>query len=322
MEKTYPNFIRKLNYHIRLILWSILLFPFGACGQSDPTPVAPETPTITFSEPIDQGEVNNPTISEASGIVASRNNTEVLWTHNDSGDDPKIYAISTSGEVLGEWVVAGARNRDWEDIAIGPGPEEGINYLYVGDIGDNQAVHPSVDIYRFPEPTITDDTPVRDTIRDAEKINAKYLNGARDAETLLVDPFTKDIYIISKRDNFAWVFQLAYPQSTRFTIMAKKIGEWNREIVGIFNQPVGGDISPDGKELLIKSYVEILYWRRESEETTLLDLLQQDPKILPYVVEPQGEAVGWAADGSGYFTLSEKQGNPPPRLYFYERTEE
>jgi len=305
-----------------MIYWSILLFPTWACGQSDPTPVSPDPPTITFSEPIDRGEVNNPAINEASGLVASRNNAEVLWTHNDSGNEPKIFAISTSGETIGEWVIAGAKNRDWEDIAIGPGPEEGVNYLYVGDIGDNQAVHGSLDIYRFPEPTISAGDLVTDTIRDAEKINLKYPDGARDAETLLVDPFTTDLYIVSKRDRFARIYRLPYPQSTSFTIIAEKVGEWNREIVGVFNQPVGGDLSPDGKELLIKSYVEVLYWRREGEETSLLDLLQQDPRILPYVVEPQGEAIGWAADGSGYFTLSEKQGTSTPRLYFYERREE
>lgn len=308
--------------YLQTALWGWLLLPNLACGQSDPAPVVDDPRTITFSKPIDRGEINNPAISEASGIVASRNNAEILWTHNDSGNEPKIYAVSTSGKVIGEWVIDGARNRDWEDIAIGPGPKEGVNYLYVGDIGDNQAVHASLDIYRFPEPAINSDNSVSDTIRNAEKINLKYPDGARDAETLLVDPFTNDLYIVSKRDRFAGIYRLSYPQSTSFTVLAEKVGEWNQEIVGIFNQPVGGDISPDGKELLIKSYVEVLHWRRESEETTLFDLLQQAPRILPYVVEPQGEAVGWAADGSGYYTLSEKQGTATPRLYFYERKEE
>ncbi|MEM9831568.1 MAG: hypothetical protein AAF944_13090, partial [Bacteroidota bacterium] len=87
---------------------------------------------------------------------------------------------------------------------------------------------------------------------------------------------------------------------------------------GIFNQPVGGDLSLDGRELLIKSYVQVLYWQRESSETSLFELMQQEPKILPYVAEPQGEAIGWAADRSGFFTLSEK-GSVTPNLYFYRR---
>ena len=86
----------------RTILWALLLLPCLACGQDNATPSVVEPPTITFSEPTDQGEVKNPAINEASGIVASRKNPGVLWTHNDSGNDAKIYAISTSGETLGE----------------------------------------------------------------------------------------------------------------------------------------------------------------------------------------------------------------------------
>ncbi|MEM9832302.1 MAG: PE-PGRS family protein, partial [Bacteroidota bacterium] len=259
-----------------LFLFAWLLLPGMACGQSNPIPPSTVSLSTNFSEPVNQGEVQYSAISEASGIVASRNNPDILWTHNDSGNAPKIYAISTSGEIMGEWVIGGATNRDWEDIAIGPGPEDGVTYLYVGDIGDNQAVHASLNIYRFPEPLINSNNSV-DTIRNVEKINLKYPDGARDAETLLVDPFTRDLLILSKRDRFARLYRLPYPQSTSATIFAEKLGEWPREITGIFNQPVGGDLSLDGRELLIKSYVQVLYWQRESSETSLFELMQQEP---------------------------------------------
>lgn len=308
---------------LSLLFFIWLLLPVLVHSQNNSGKPTNPPFTDTFSKPINRGEVRNPAINEASGIVASRNNPDVLWTHNDSGNDPTIYAISTSGETLGEWVVAGATNRDWEDIAIGPGPEEGINYLYVGDIGDNQAVRAGLDIYRFPEPTIgSDSNPVIDTVREVEKIRVKYPDGARDAETLLVDPLTRDLYILSKRDRFARLYYLPYPQSTLSTILAQKVGEWSREIRGIFNQPVGGDISPDGRELLVKSYVEVMYWQREDNQTSVFEMMQRKPKILPYTVEPQGEAVGWSANGSGYFTLSEKQGSSVPTLYFYKRNRE
>ena len=91
-----------------LIIW--LLLPSLACGQNDPeVPIAPQL-SSTFSEPVNRGTVNNPTISEASGIVASRSNSDILWTHNDSGNDAKIYAINTLGETVGEWIIAGATN--------------------------------------------------------------------------------------------------------------------------------------------------------------------------------------------------------------------
>ncbi|WKN40937.1 hypothetical protein [Tunicatimonas pelagia] len=310
----------KIHINLLSLLFCIwLLLPGIACGQDDSEIPVASPLSDTFSDPVAQGAVNNPTISEASGIVASRSNPDVLWTHNDSGNDSKIFAISSSGETIGEWVVAGATNRDWEDIAIGPGPEEGVHYLYVGDIGDNQAVHPSLNIYRFPEPIINDDNPASGTIQGVEKINIRYPDGARDAETLLVDPLNKDLLILSKRDRLARLYRLPFPQSTSSTITAEKVGEWPREIGGIFNQPVGGDISPNGRELLIKSYVEVLYWQREDEQTSIFELMQREPKVLPYTVEPQGEAIGWSADSDGYFTLSEKQGSATPQLYFYKR---
>ncbi|MEO0332433.1 MAG: hypothetical protein AAF223_12225, partial [Bacteroidota bacterium] len=107
---------------LSLLLFAWLSLPGLACGQDNSTPTATPPRSTTFSKPIDQGEVKYSAISEASGIVASRNNPGILWTHNDSGHEPKIYAIDTSGEIAGEWVIAGATNRDWEDIAIGPGP--------------------------------------------------------------------------------------------------------------------------------------------------------------------------------------------------------
>lgn len=302
-----------------MIGWAMLLLPCLTCAQDAPTPVPPK---ITFLAPKDQGMVKNPSINEASGIVASRKNDGVLWTHNDSGNSAKVYAISSTGETLGEWTIAGAQNRDWEDIAIGPGPVEGETYLYVGDIGDNQALRPSLKIYRFPEPTLSGDGLISSTIEEVETITLRYPDGARDAETLLVDPLTRDIYIVSKRDAFARIYRLAYPQTTGEAVTAEKLGEWPREIGGMFNQPVGGDISPDGKELLIKSYVQVFYWRRENDQTSIFDLMQTDPETLPYTVEPQGEAIGWAPDMSGYFTLSEEQNKVTPHLFFYERKEE
>ena len=83
-------------------------------------------------------------------------------------------------------------------------------------------------------------------------------------------------------------------------------------------QLVGGDISPDGTEVLLKSYVKVFYWRRQTGQS-LVDLLQTEPTILPYMPEPQGEAIGFATDGSGYYTLSEAQSGLEPRLYFYRR---
>ena len=161
-----------------------------------------------------------------------------------------------------------------------------------------------------------------DTVRQVDAIRVMYPDGPRDAETLLVDPLTKDLYILSKRERLVNIYRVAFPQRTDSLNALEKLGQIPREQIGILEQLVGGDVSADGKEILLKSYVQVFYWQRKDEQTSLVDLLQTAPTMLPYLPEPQGEAIGFAADGSGYFTLSEQQSGIKPRLYFYARGEE
>ena len=93
--------------------------------------------TILFSNRIDLGIVDNLKIDEASGISSSKNNPDLVWMHNDSGDLAKVYGVGLDGSYLGTIRLKGAIARDWEDMCIGPGPENNIDYLYIGDIGDN-----------------------------------------------------------------------------------------------------------------------------------------------------------------------------------------
>src|SRR5205085_6626808 len=113
-----------------------------------------------FSSGITTGTIQNASIGEASGIVASRVNANVLWTHNDSGNAAQIFAMTPAGVNLGAYTLSGAGNTDWEDIAIGPGPAAGVQYVYAGDIGDNNwdnASHRnSIAVYRVAEPVVGD----------------------------------------------------------------------------------------------------------------------------------------------------------------------
>src|SRR5215213_7691535 len=88
----------------------------------------------SFSAGVQTGTIQNSLITEASGIAASRINSNVLWTHNDSGNPAQLFAMTPAGTNLGTYSITGASNDDWEDIAIGPGPAFGAQYLYIGDI--------------------------------------------------------------------------------------------------------------------------------------------------------------------------------------------
>jgi hypothetical protein len=265
-----------------------------------------------FGGPEDRGALTNQEMDESSGLVVSRQNPNFIWTHNDSGDENRIFLLRTDGTWANTFYLRGVENRDWEDIAAGPGPREGINYLYIAEIGDNRAEFPFKHIYRFPEPDVTitlHDYPVN----DIETITFVYPdNILMDAETLLVDPWTKDIYIITKREFPVTVYRLPYPQSTTDTIVAELYG------VLPFTMAVGGDISADGRMIIVKSYDRVYLWQRNENET-IANAFMKRPLRLTYVPEPQGEAIGFTPDGNGYYTLSEVRDGIWPRLYYYSR---
>ena len=278
-----------------------------------------------LSERIDLGEIENDDIQEASGIVASLTNDNVIWTHNDSGDSNRIFAMDTAGKHLGEYFLNDSQNRDWEDIAIGPGPEEGLHYLYVGDIGDNFSENDIKHIYRVIEPKLNSSSNFNSIQLDGiESISFQYEDGNRDAETLIIDPLTKDIIIISKREATAvHIYSIPFPQDTDTILTANLIMTkdfYPNDNFATSQWIVGGDISHDGKEILVKSYTDIFYFSRTSNQS-FYDALNNEEIKFPYITEPQGEAICWDANISGYYTLSEEadDANQPSHLYFYQK---
>jgi hypothetical protein len=274
-----------------------------------------------FGGPVSTGVVQHAPLREASGLVASRRHPGVLWSHNDSGDGPRLFALTTSGEHLGVFTLDGADARDWEDLAIGPGPELGVDYLYAGDIGDNESQRELTHVYRVAEPAVdVDQVPVNTALTGVSTITLRYPDGPSDAETLLVDPLTSDLYVITKRSTEVAFYRATAPQSTTEVIVMERAGTLSLARVPLApaagQGAVGGDIAPSGLEVLLKTYVEVYYWKRASGAESLF---AHRSVTLPYVPEPQGEAIGWAADGSGYFTLSEEAPSIPATLYFYPR---
>ena len=255
------------------------------------------------------GTVANGSVDEASGLSGSRANPGVLWVHNDSGDSARAFAMNTAGDHLGIYNITGAGAWDWEDMAIGPGPAAG-DYLYLGDIGDNYAIRGSIKVYRVPEPAVDpNQSPVTVNLAGAESITLQYPDGARDAETLMVDPLSGDLYVVSKRESQSRVYRAAYPQSTGGTVTMDYLGQLP------WGWATGGDISPDGDEILIRGYSNASLWTRGSGQS-IWDALASAPVTVPVASEPQGEAIGFDAVGDGYFTVSESSHQP---IYYYER---
>jgi hypothetical protein len=279
------------------------------CALSSCTNVSVENPSDKFLSAKRLAKLENKILEEISGGDASSVNPGHLWVHNDSGNDPELYLLDNKLNILLTCRLDMIENRDWEDIAVGPGPDPGKSYIYIGEIGDNLSQFNSKYIYRLPEPKWDGKTKSL-TITDFDTITFQ-LDEQKDAEALLLDPLTKDIYVVSKREEPVWLYLLKYPQPTKGTIVAQKLMSLP------FKQIVAGDFSHDGKMVLLKNYEHIYFWERK-DQTSVADVLEEKPFEVPYTIEPQGEAIMWAKDNSGFYTISEMNKGKDSYLYFYE----
>ncbi len=251
-----------------------------------------------FTTVADVGSVAAAEITEASGIVASRAHPGVYWTHNDSGGDAAVYAIDETGASLGVWTLDGTFALDWEDIAIGPGPEPGLDYLYVGDIGDNLAFRPDVTVYRFAEP----DPSVSGVVADAVSLRLVYPIPPVDAEAMLVDPIDGDLLIVTKSSTGDSIV-LRAEATTVGSEPIIPLFEIARLQLGAGSFVTAADISPDGTMLALRGYGEVWMWARN--DRSLAEAFTTDPCLAPATEETQGESIAFAADGTAYLTVSE-----------------
>lgn len=275
----------------------------------------------TYGPPTKIATLKNPAVNESSGLAASHLNPNVYWTHNDSGDGPFVYAFDATGASRGVFRVAGAHARDWEDMGVGPGPERGKSYLYLGDIGDNNEVREEIVVYRVAEPTLTaaDKALTKakpGTTKPAEAIRLRYPDGKHDAETLLVHPTSGNIYVVTKiMLRNASVYVATAPVTTGQAITMKRIGEIRiPSLLG--GTLTGGSISPDGRRVAFCDYLQGYEAELPRTSKNFDDIWKQKITGFNLGQREQGEAIAYRSDGKALLATSE--GKSPP-LYQVER---
>lgn len=275
------------------------------------TPPAPGCPTV--APPVALGNVTSQNLPEISGAVASRRQPGIIWVHNDSGGQPRVYAISRQGGVRAGYVLNGAQAVDWEDIAIGPGPVAGQDYLYVGDIGDNSEQATLAIIYRVQEPTVPAMSSALIQLGNVETIGLRYANNnSHNAEALLVDPTTGDIIIFTKSISGQSAIYRASPPFTDGQIHPTTLlGVIDFTIPGYpgSGEVTGGDISTTG-DVLIRTYYVAYLWRRPNPAATFVQTLNTNVCLTVLEPEPQGESIAFRPGMQRWYTLTEGQGEP------------
>ena len=289
-----------------------ICFIFSGCALISP-PDQNLAANSLFDPPKVIGNIRSPDVTESSGIAVSRCQNNVLWTHNDSGDDAYIFALNMTGESLGTWKVQNAQNIDWEDIAAFK-DKTGKCYLYIGEIGDNQTKRAEHAVYRVPEPVIkasdaTSDRKDPRFIENVEVLRFSYPDFNQDAETIMVHPKTGDIFIVTKRvSGPAGVYRLLPDFDRDEVAKAEKVGEVS--VPAIPNGFVtGGDISPDGRHVVICDYTRAYEWTMP-DGGAFETIWSQVPASIELGKRSVGEAVSYNIDGTAIFATSEKK-NPP-----------
>jgi len=264
-------------------------------GSSAPANAKSGKRTANATRSVALGAVPAP-ITEASGLAASRNNPGVVWTHNDSGGAASLYALGRQAQIKATLPLSGALNIDWEDIARGPGPAGGADWLYAADIGDNDAVRSSIRVYRTAEPNLSG---FADGAQLAPAptsfVELTYPDGARDAEALIVDPKSNDLFLITKRESRSRVYRAAAPAFAAESITLSFVRELS------YSDVVGADACPNGRTVLVKRYFALDAYIGSSVAAALA--AEPSPRLLE--AEPQGEAIAANPKCTGYYTLSE-----------------
>ena len=269
---------------------------------------AEETVGLEYGKPHRLAILHNPQIVESSGLACSRRANRIYWTHNDSGDHPRIFAFDEQGNDRGTVTVTGARARDWEDMAsfvLNDRP-----CLLLADIGDGGTKSRIYTLYLIEEPVLTDGPQPDDSqVPVLQTVHFRYADGSHDGESLGFDPLQKSVVLTTKEMNInrgCGVYTFLWPDHSNTPdnpIVARRIATTE------FPMATAMDISPDGRRAVIATYGLGFEFVRSQTQTWEQVLSKAgSPVFLP--IRRQGESICYGADGKTLYMTSEKVPTP------------
>lgn len=287
----------KLNFHfiiIRTVLVFYVLF----------------NSTLYAQQPQKLGKVKSSAITEISGIIPYSYKSGYFWVHNDSGDGPFVYLVDSTASLKVKVEVEGLKFIDVEDIARFQ--SGGNNYLILADIGNNLRHRDSLSLYIIEEPNIS----IKESSSTAKaslikEIKFRYKDKNRDAEAIFVDPKDNSLYLISKRDFESILFRLPIDFKDSETHVLEPLMTFP------FTFATAADISTDGKYIVVKNLMNIYMWERDGNQC-VTEAMSKIAKTIPYVIEPQGEAICFDLNNRFLYTISERPFGLDSYLYKYE----
>lgn len=283
-----------------LILAALVVGWLGSVARgAEPAAAVP----IAYEKPRQLAELANKKVTESSGLACSRRRKGVFWTHNDSGDKPRVYAFNNKGEDLGTFDVAGARAADWEDMAsvrLGK-----TSYLLLADVGDNDTRRKDRTLYFVKEPALpAGRKPAAGKIKVAKVVRFKYPDGPQNCEAVAIDPKTRTVYVITKAAPVCKVFAVRIPKGqAKGVATARPVAALTVPIVTAM------DISPDRARCIVLTYGHAYEYARKPGEKWK-DAFGREPREIKMPARAQGESICYGLDGKTLYLTSEKLPTP------------
>lgn len=244
-------------------------------------------------------------LRESSGLARSARDPGLFWSHNDAGNAPVLFAVSTEGRLGATVRLQGATLEDWEDISSGQCGSG--TCLYVGDIGDNSGKRESITIYRLAEPAAG-----ATTSASATAMSARYPNGPRDAEAMFV--LSGTIYIVTKgREGPIELYRLPLVENTGEIATLEKVRDLWPAPTSSQDRVTSASASPDGRWVGVRTYRRLYLFPAVPLTTPGGQLEAPIEMDLTSLDEKNGEGLALANDGTVWLS-SEANGKEPARM--------
>jgi hypothetical protein len=243
------------------------------------------TISFLFAE-IEVQNIKAKKLDEPSGLLVSKKYPNILWSHNDSGDKARLYALdSKTLKLVKKIKIKKADNIDWEDITYHKGN------IVIGDFGNNKNKRKDLTLYTIKEPNPYTDKKAKviktQTFIFSDQKTSRLKRKNFDCEAMF--SFNDELYLLTKHraDNNTTLYHLK--------------GSCAEKIVSFpLDRRVTGADS-DGKQIVILTYGSLyLFEPKKIDSNFFKDGFRS--KELEHV----GQVEGVALDGKALHVISEE----------------
>lgn len=256
------------------------------------------------------GRFRTASAPEASGLAASRRNGGVLYVLDDGPGTTSVLAIrARNARIVSRLTVEGLTGTDTEGLAVGPcDPRGSRSCIYIGDIGDNTASRDAVTITKVEEPALTG----RAITIASEQVSLRYPDGPADAEALLVGNDATVLLVTkdpgSDKRGRARLYSAPFADAMLRKGPRVRLPEPSLPLAAavLGNVVTGADAAPG--RVVVRTYDAVYEFTAPRPDAPLKRFPSWPVAQLQAPGEAQGEAIAYAADGCGLYTVGEGSG--------------